>query len=354
MFPYFTIFFILALLACTSLLKIKHNQRTALFVLCILMLWLFAGLRGAGFPDYSAYQMYFLDLRQGIISLIVATEPGFIVINTVIGWFTDDSVWLFLVMSLLAVSINLKCYRDYTPFYFIAAMAYFSHTYLGRELMQIRAGVAAAIALYAYRFIVTSEFKKFFFWVVMAATIHLGSLCVLVVYPISKMRITRRMWYTILGICLLIGFVSPLGGWIRLLPQVEWLTRVQGYAEDSRYSSDLGILTNPTLLKQLMLSFVGLRFFSVLSQKVWGYNVFLTSYLIATCWLILWNDFAILSARVATFFSVTEVVLLGSYTYLFEKNSRWIYLLWVILLTLTMLCLNILGDKLPIYHTIFS
>lgn len=352
--PYFIIFAILAFCSLFDVFRIKPEQRTIAYVLIWFMLWIFAGFRSDIFPDYQAYSEYFSDLREGVDSVLVATEPGFIVINTVIGWFTDNSTWLFIAMAITAVTINLKSYRDYTPFYFIAILAYFSHTFLGREMMQIRAGVAAAIALYSYRFIITSKLKKFIFFIIIAATIHLGALVVLVMYPIIKLNFKPRAWLFILAVCLYIGLAMPLGSLLRQLPEVALLERVQVYSSDERYSGDLGIFNNPTLLKQLMISIIGLSFFKTLSKRCYGYNVFLTSYLIATCWLILWNDFAILSARIATFFSITEVLLLAMFTCLFEKKSRPIYLLWVILLTFAMLLLNTTKEDLPSYQMIFQ
>lgn len=350
---YYVIFFILAVFSLTDVINVRREQRIVLFIASWLILWLFAGLRGDVFPDYSGYRDYFESLRQGVKLTTVAAEPGYIAINRIVGFFTGNAVWLFLLMSGIAVTINLKCYKDYTPFYFIAIMAYFSHTYLGRELMQIRAGVAAAIVLYSYRYVVQGSFKKFLFFIIIAATIHLGALATIVVYPIVKMNISRKTWYYILFGCLAIGFFFPLGAQIRKIPQMQVLERIQTYNDNLQYGGELGIFRNPTVLKQLFISFIGLGFYGTLIRKAWGYKVLLTSYLIATCWLILWNDYAILSARVATFFSITEVILLSSFVYLFEKRSQVIYLLWVILLTFSMLVLNITADRIPPYESIF-
>ncbi len=353
MLPYFIIFIFLSLFAILDAVNVDSKQKQWFLLLVAVVLILFAGLRGENFADYSSYREYFRTITNGESSSVVAMDPGFLLINKFVASITDNPLWLFLLISLLAIGINFRCYVDYTPFYFIAILVYFSHTFLGRELMQIRAGLAAAIILYSYKYIVSRKFWKFLFVVLTASTIHLASIVVLIIYPISRLKIKIKLWYTILGISLIVGYLTPLGKIIKILPQIDILQRIQYYSDNSMYNINLGILTNPTLLKQLIICLVGLMFYDILKVKVWGYHVLLTSYVVATCWLILFRDFSIFSARIATFFSITEVLLLSGYVYLFGYRSRIFYLFLVIIFAFAMLFLNIFQNKIVHYHTIF-
>ncbi len=352
MLPYYLIFGLLALLAFSDAFTVNPRQRQLLFLFAGLVLALFAGMRSDVFPDYEAYALYFDELSSGNESTLVATEPGFILINKVIGFFTGNSVWLFMFMAVTAVAINLKSFKDYTPFFFIPVLVYFSHTYLGRELMQIRAGVAAAMCLFALRYIMRNQFWRFLLIVLVAASVHLASLAFIVAYPVVKMNMGRKTWALILTMCTLIGIVSPLGALLRQLPFVDAISRLQDYTASDTYGGSLGVLTNPTFLKQLFISSIGLVFYDKLSAKVPYFRTFLICYLIATCWLVLWNDFGILAARVATFFSISEGLLLASFMYLVSRESRPIYVTLVIALAFMMLYLNLSDPHFPPYQSV--
>ena len=60
----------------------------------------------------------------------VYKRHGYIVINKIIGVFTNNPIFLFFVMAFLSVGINLSCYKKYTPYFFTAILFYYVHTYI--------------------------------------------------------------------------------------------------------------------------------------------------------------------------------------------------------------------------------
>ncbi len=348
MTPYYAIFLFLSLLALFDGFDVKRSQRLVLLFVSGCVLTLFAALRPPTFADYAPYKIYFESLRQGFTDGGVNHEPGFWLLNRVVGFFTGEYLVFFVVLAGLSVGIMLKSYKDYTPYFLIPVLVFFSHAYIGREMTQVRAGLAAALCLYSMRYIIAGRFWRFALWAAVAASMHLGAVVFFVVYPVARSRMGRKTMFVVLGISLAVGLAYPLGALFRTIPIVDFLARAQSYA-DSGYDEALGVFTNPTVLKQLLICTTGLLFYNRLIDKVWGFRVFLVSYFIATCWLILWNDFAIMAGRVATFFSVTEGILLASYLFLIERRSRVIYVVFVIVFAWMMLRTHTTHPSMPTY-----
>jgi hypothetical protein len=344
--PYIVIFLFLALLALSDAFEIRRSQRLVLLLAAGVVLALFAGLRPPTFRDYSPYKLYFEGLRHGIVDGGVNHEPGFWLLNRVAGLFMGNYLVWFVALAALSVGIMLKSYKDYTPWFLLPVIVYFSHAYIGREMTQVRAGLAAAICLYSMRHVIAGRFWRFALWAAIAASIHLAAVVFFVVYPLAHSRMGRRTMVVLLGVSLAVGLAYPLGALFRQIPVVDLLSRAQSYA-DSGHDESLGVFTNPTVMKQLLICTTGLLFYNRLNDKVWGFRAFLMSYLISTCWLIVWNDFAIMAGRLATFLSVTEGILLASYICLFERRSRPIYVVLVIIFAWTMLATHL--PDLPIY-----
>ncbi len=352
--PFYFIFVFIVLLACTDTLNVKSQQKWFLVFLLGCILALFAGLR-YDFPDYGAYTDYFklLNSKTVIASeadlAIVASDKGYIIINKIIGIFTHNPVFLFLVMAFLSVGINLSCYKKYTPYFFTAVLFYYVHTYIGREMMQIRAGLACALCLYSIRYIVEKKLGWFLVMVALAATIHLGALPFAISYFLSYCNFKIRTLKILVITSLLIGLCMPLGQFLKALPYMEGLERLQNYSGWEDYNGSLGILSNPTVLKQLIIVAVCLKYYHYLQERVYAFSIILVIYVFSVCWLMVWNDFGIVAARIATFFSIGEVLLVASFYHLF--SSKLIYTGIVSMASLAFLTLNLVKNSL-IYHSV--
>ena len=357
MFPYYCIFCLLWGLSFFDCLQLKKGQKYSLYFGLYFLLACFAGLRLTS-PDYEAYKIYFelLDKSSFLNAseiAIVATDWGFVLINKLIGIFTDDSLLLFLFMSFVSVGINLSCYKKYTPYFFTAILFYFVHTFVAREMMQIRAGLACALCLYSVRFLVTKEIKRFLLTVLVAATIHLAALIFIVVYILVRIDFSKKTWILLLVISFAIGCISPLGQLLKMLPYMEGLERMQNYSDWEGYNKTLGVFSNPTVIKELVISSICLYYYDTLDRKVYAFKELLIIYLFSLCWLVVWNDFGIIAARIATFFSIGEVILLASLFNLFDYRSKYLYVLIVGASAFLILYLNILTHRFFEYHLCF-
>lgn len=360
MLPFYCIFFFLACLSVCDCVRLKHGQKRGLFMITYVLLALFAGLRAFS-PDYSSYSLFFKLLNDPVSAgedelSVVANDPGFVVINKIIGFFTTEEIVLFCIMAFLSVGINLFCYKKYTPYFFTAILFYFVHTYVAREMMQIRSGLACALCLYSIRFIISGQLKKFLCVVFVAATIHLAAVVFLLSYVLYKIDFSPRVWRWFVVGSLVVAIVMPFGQFLKMLPAIGMLERVQNYSQwegFEGFTQQLGVFSNPTVLKGLIISFLCLKYYDRLEQSVRGFKVLLNIYLFSVCWLMVWNDFGIVAARIAAFFSIGEVLLVASLFHLFSYHSKYVYVLIICIVAFLMISLNIFTGRFFEYKLVF-
>ncbi len=321
MFPFYVIFILIATCAMLETFPVLGQQRKAILLILGVVLTLFAGLRYQPLAgDFQNYTEALIELhKKGLTarshydSSARIFEPGFNLLLWLSGTLFGPRAWMgFLVIAAIAVGLNLSCYKRYSNSYFLfAVLFYFTHTYLLRDMSLIRSGLGAALALYSVRYVEREQFWRFVGTLVFASTFHLATLVFLLVYPVYKLRWSARTWGWIVLGCFVVGTIAPLGKLLMALPTGGIFRRIAAYAWMIGDSSR-GILTNPTILKQLFFVGLSLWFYNTLAARISHFRALLVPYAISVCWLMVWNDFPIIAGRLATFFSVTEVIVLPS------------------------------------------
>lgn len=354
MIPFLVVFFILAVFAFVDISDFTGREKNWLWGGLVVLLSLFAGLRYNS-PDYRNYRFMFETLADPHIVhadvVGVASDPGYLLLNKIVASFTSSYWVLFLVVAALSVCVNLSSYKKYTPYVFTAILFYFVHTYVGREMMQIRAGLACAVCLYSVRFIIDRKKWHFLAAVLVAASFHLVAICFLGSYVLCRVDIPYKVWKYILVGCIAVGCLYPLGRVIKMIPAMEMLERVQTYNSWDEYNGDLGVFTNPTVLKELFVLGICMRFSGALS-RFRGFKVFFDLYAFSLCWLILFHDYSIFAARIATLFSITEVILCSYFYGFVAPRSRVACCCGLILFAFLILGLNLYTDRFFDYRLI--
>lgn len=355
MIPYLTVFCLVAIIAFADVIRIKHSQRLLLLLFASVLLSLFAGLR-YDLPDYMPYWEGFKEVsRSGLVysDLDIAAffEPGYNLLAWIISRILDHPVALFVIVASLAVGLNLAFYKRYSHYFLIAVLLYFSHTFLMRETMQIRAGVAAAIVLWSLPYVEKHKPWRFIAIVVLAMGFHLASGVFLLVYLVYHWNWTAKTWKWIVAICLIMGLALPFGKLLTMLPSGGIFGRILAYSWMVEQGPS-GVLTNPTIIKQLFIVIICLKYWDILIERAPHFRLLVTPLLISVCWLMVWNDFAIVAGRMGTFFSVTEVLVYPMLMYLVTPRSRPVMGILLVLFALSTLSLNLwVGNIMP-YHFI--
>lgn len=327
MIPYYILFVLITPFAFLDSVNVKEGQRKLILFVLLFILIFFSTFRGnIGFQDYDEYVAAYLDIVQNGLytsnytSSAAIFEPGFVFSYYLCTFFSSNPVFGLFVISSIAISINLLSYQKYSRYFLLAILLYFVHTFVLREMLQIRAGVAASICLYSISYIEERKIWYFLFLLLIAMSFHLASVIFLFVYIIYTLNWNKYIWMWFVGLSLLLGIIMPMGRFLSSIPLGGIGERISVYIWMIGVSS--GIFTNPTIIKQLFFILISFIYWDYLIENVPHFKIMILCLMMSVCWLMLWNDFPIIAGRLGTFFSVTEVLVVPSFLYLFTPKSR--------------------------------
>ena len=194
------------------------NRDKSIWVIMIVLI-LFAGLRGDFTSDYNQYVNLFLymveyyDLSdifsRGLFSTSGSTETGFLLLIRFIGIFTKSEIVYMTVLSAITLLFYFSAFKRFSinpwlsVLLFVGVGDYFASFNLTRQIL------AAGICFWAVKYIEENKFFKYLFWILLASTIHTTALIMIPMYFILKMQITRKNILLSLGSAALIWVALP-------------------------------------------------------------------------------------------------------------------------------------------------
>lgn len=349
---YFVIYFLIAGIASFDILCVRKYQRYIIMLFLWLLLTLFAGLRYNN-ADWGQYVIMF---EEAISTYeFTSVDIGFDIISKILGIFTDSPLSLFLFYAATATALNLESFKKYSPYFLICILFYFVHHYVLKEMIQIRAGLASAICLYSIRYLSDNKYKKFFIIWIAAVLVHLSAIIWGITWFCHRYKMTFKTINYIVILSLIIGIVYPFGNLIKLFANGidERLSAYIAYGDEG-YAGSLGIFTNINTLKTMFVFFLISLYHKRLESNSKYFIPIYYAYAAGLSWLMIFNDFAIIGARMSSIlFSVEPIII--SYIYsLMSHKSRPIFYVLLILVTLTMLYVNMGPNKISEYNFYFS
>lgn len=218
-------------------------------------------------------------------------------------------VWFFLIAAATSF-FNYQACKKISPFIGLSLLCYFCHQYLYKDLTQIRNGISSAIGLWAMSaYVCDSENKKFAATIVVASLFHSAALVLFFVFFFKEKYVAfflnKWIWVFLVSIALYMVDITRV---IAILASLSLLpVAIANYVNDTDFNMDVGLL-NPTTLKQVFIFLVYV--FVIAHKKTNKIDAKLAFiYLLSIVWLIVFSRFAIMAARVATFFSTVEILL---------------------------------------------
>lgn len=305
---------ILCICVCMALLPVRSKDGMALFVLFFLfvILVVFSGLR-SGDRDFLEYQRVY-ELTPEIMDFTIQKvddlhgELGYIILSSLVKS-AGFSFNLFLILiSIISLSLFFISSYRLSLIPVLSVAFYFSHFFILREMMQIRAGVAISIILFSFS--VSNRIWAQLVGVLLASLFHSASLIFIPFLLIIRMP--RFNWlYFIASIT--VAFLLSAFGFLNFLLEVlsDRSILPQGvslYMGWSLYDYRLPILTNPVVWKSIIILYL-------LRNKgadILGFNLHMlrNAYAAGLFLMICFSDMAILSGRLATFLYCAEPILI--------------------------------------------
>ena len=152
------------------------------------------------FYTYHPLFGYIIRNEESIYTgdLIGYNEIGFNYLNKIIGCFTNDPQWLFVVTSFICLYVAYKCIYDYSPNRCFSAFFLVLGSYYLGSYSLVRQSIAIVIFLYAIRYVVLRHPLKYFGLISLAITIHSASIIYIPFYFIGNIQWKKEKYIKIL------------------------------------------------------------------------------------------------------------------------------------------------------------
>ncbi|EPM6963357.1 TPA: EpsG family protein [Vibrio alginolyticus] len=310
--------------------KQLRDIRALFYLYFVIFLILFSGLRslGVGTDDFTYYDK-FLEVPS-IIHWIdgdftysfakVWMEPAYIFIGAISKSISLHPTALFLPVAFLSITIASYYYKKISPYYFMSMMLFFSHTYLYRDINQMRSAIACAIGLGIVWAIYHRKKLASVVLIVVSTCFHMVGLTYLVALTFEKISHIRKLHLYCLILAIVIslsGFVSIIIGNITFLGVIS--TKIAGYTSTDRFVNSVGLF-DVTNIKNILVFLCCYYFWNSLSNRYELFRVCFTFFTFGMLWRIAFSELGVLAARVATVFTITEVILIPMLVGIFKQK----------------------------------
>lgn len=296
-------------------LKIKNKAMVFLVIISI-QIFLLSALRhinvGADTGVYVRRFSIIADTYWGSIfdlSEVVDFEIGFIILNKLIGTVYDNERFFLVIISAIIIfSISKYIYKNskiaWLSFFLFIALGFW-----GSSINVLRQFIAIAILLPTIKHVENRNLFKFVFHVIIASFFHISALAFFVIYPLSKIKITRLYITLIIIVGIITNFFAP-----NLLNYVIDFFGYQQHADRIGEGSGTGML-----VMLIMITIAALIYRKSAIRKGESYDIYIHILLVGLLLNILALNFD-LAGRAMIYFTIHNIILIPNILYSINKK----------------------------------
>ncbi len=342
---YLYIFLIFSFFALSEILGANPKLLKIYRGLSIFMIIFIAGFRYETGVDWAAYQDYFETIpsfddsfrSNNFSNVFMTLDLGYSLLNSVIKMFGGSIQTVFLIVSVISTTLLHKNLKFYTKYVLTGFLIYYSYFFFVFDMSGLRQGLALQILFFSYRYIITKDFKKFCWFVILAGSIHWTAFIFILLY-----FIVQRDWKKLAPFIIIISllFFTFQFKWLKsILDQLNVM--LKSY---SLISGKIGAYTtNDTLsqsrtwslfsiyncLRIIIIYFVYLNF-RIKEKK---YYVFFNFLMIEFICFFLLAELTEISERFRFYFAIAEIVLIGAFFELqkvhFKRHLLYLFVFFI-------------------------
>lgn len=326
------VFFIFFFVAVSLELQGNKKDRDTMLILACIVLAIGAGFRNIYFwPDTLVYAYGFMYHTPDITDFSFTAKPygysevGFHLLQVIIKTLVDNVTVFFLVISAITFYFLYKDFKQYSIFPLIGLCVYIARFIIGRNFVQIRAGLAYAILMLSIKYIYERDWKRYFIIVFIAWLFHRSCIVAIPLYFVCNwIHIKKWHVYSALVLSFLVGIFGQ--GF------------VHGLVEDNASDLNVGVrytdaggelkqleglgMRNPMIYFQCFI----LLMYTFLEERLAPLNkyyyILRNAYLYSTMILICFCTYKVLSARTSSMYATLEFVIIPSLIFMFNKKNR--------------------------------
>lgn len=318
------ILYILFYLFALAAEQLKGNDKKyVLMVVCVVMA-LLAGFRDYSWNDTLIYVISFEDYTNPLYEWSQVDEPfgyseyGFYFLGVIFKTFSSNATGYLTFIAALTFIFMYKDFKRYCYYPLFGVAAYISRFYLARNFMQIRAGLSYAIILWAVQYISKRDWKRYFFWIIIAYQLHASAVLAVPLYFLCMINIKKWHIWTGIAVAFILGGVFT--GFMRGLVSEYASDIASNYVQDV-YQREWGLL-NPVIYFQLAVLYLYTQNEEVLKYTSEDYYTMRTAYFYSTFILISVSMYTTLSGRTSSMFATLEMAIIPPIINTLSKKNR--------------------------------
>ena len=264
--------------------------------------------------DYGNYVVMVKDVGDIYAYMAGSTEQlhgdfTFFILSAFSNTLGLDAWFVFGIIGFISISIVCYVIVRCSPAPVISIFIYLSHSFINKEMIQRRAGLATAFALLAIYYLAHKKKARSVGSLSLMVLSHSSSIFVfapIVMYKFVSKEKFRILAVFFLGAATIFNFLGGFSYFLQLFPNII-PQKVLLYSGWDKYNFEIGLFS-PSVLRALVFSGLSIYYFNRFSENSFLVLSF-TFYIAATCFLIIFNDFAILASRVSSILFCVECIL---------------------------------------------
>jgi len=307
-------YLIFLLLTCFSFFEVyykeeRHVEILIFFSVTTTALVLFSGFRLIGF-DYDNYHLIFdtVNLSNYTENTI---EIGFAFFIEIFHFLNLPFNFFLFFIALVSVGIKALFIKDFSPYYFLSLLVYYTVNFLLSDMGQIRHGLAMSIVILSFYDIFNKNKNGFFTKVFIAYLFHSSAIIVFPAYFIANIK-KITIWHLIVPVAAFLPllFIDIKGVFVPLaayLPaQIQ--SKIAYYTTSEEFGQQLGF--GLTMVFRLIIIAVMYFCYDDGIKQIKFYKQFFLLYIYGTLLFMAFNSIAEMALRFSNYFKILEFIIL--------------------------------------------
>lgn len=301
---YYVIFILLGTLFLFDIVSKKKFKLLWYFyfvVTCIFLIF-FAGLRYNIGIDYVSHERIYESIQSGLLENFSNTnqEKGYFILNKI---FNDFNVMLFFI-ALVTLTIKFKVIKNNSIYIFLTLFLYYCLFFVRYDMGLVTQGIATAIIMYSYNYIIEEKPFKFIFLVLMASLFHISAIIFMPFYWVLKKDYTVKFIVIVIVGSFFMAFSSMFN---QIFEYISVLIPRYSVYINNEASFEISVNMFKRIIFLLIFTYTIKKYYR--DNKT--YRIFLNMYFLGAVIYYVFKPFWILSDRGSIYFTLSEIFLWG-------------------------------------------
>lgn len=311
------------ILAIWSFFMSKKTEGVV-FLISILFLIIYTGLRFEVGADWAYYDGIFKQADWSCLWGNRKVEPLFIILCILIKSLGGSFYIVSILISTVTLLLIGKSIKDYSKMPIVSLMLLMLPFFLF-GISQIRQGLAIALVIFSYRYIVRNQFLAFISILILAVGFHFSAILFVPVYFFADKRVSLWLSGAIIVICLLLNAFSGTSVFVKLSSCA--FDHIH-YKYMAYYDPDSPIALALVSLYWRLFIFTLVVCLAYVAEDV-GFERYRNVYLIGIVYFILLANTPTISIRGSLYCKIFEIFIISDALYYFYERHKYY---WVMIL----------------------